>query len=251
MRFLYLLRFFIFILSLPLNSHTHGFTKNTLVTSDNLFIPIKNLVPTNNTANTVISYDTAKNVFYPQVIASTHTVNELFFIKLSVSDLDTTNYITCSIFQELYCVSKKPAQWISALQLSHGDILLCNNHKKVIVQKKQLLISFAPAYTLTIPQSHTFLVGTHKIIAHNMALLAPAGATLGAITTIALKFTIATIIQSIANIFFKPSLPSHKAKHLHLQQQKSSPDQATNTTKNQNAIPQKKHNVRGRLHRSS
>lgn len=68
-------------------------------------------------------------------------------------------------------------RWIAAHKLKVGDRLLCADNKIVTVSDMQVRHEKLKVYTLEIKNTHTFLVGNHKVVAHNM--LIPLGAAIG------------------------------------------------------------------------
>ncbi|MBI2344448.1 hypothetical protein HYV10_00040 [Candidatus Dependentiae bacterium] len=67
--------------------------------------------------------------------------------------------------------------WIAAHKLKVGDRLLCADNKIVTLSDVEVRHEKLKVYTLEIKNTHTFLVGNHKIVAHNM--LIPLGAAIG------------------------------------------------------------------------
>ncbi len=83
--------------------------------------------------------------------------------------------LDCAFAQLFYRVNDQT--WVPAYKVRAGDRLLCAQYESVEVAQVQLIEKPLDVYTLEIKNAHTFLVTSHKIVAHNMFL--PLGAFIG------------------------------------------------------------------------
>lgn len=90
------------------------------------------------------------------------------------SSIESPTPIVCTPTQKFYTPSTH--QWIAAHRLQPGDMLLCKNGLKRINAIEYHAAKLA-VYTLEIPVTHTFFVGWHGALTHNMVL--PAALSLG------------------------------------------------------------------------
>lgn len=82
---------------------------------------------------------------------------------------DTTDDdIVCTPMQEFYVPVLR--QWIPAYMLKPGDALLTKNMIAKPITYKKFVPESLRIYTLEIQESHTFFVGKHSILTHNIIL---------------------------------------------------------------------------------
>jgi len=154
---------------------SHGFAKNTLVVlADNSIIPIHQLVEIlkYNPALSIATYDEGLKSFTHSNILTTSLNKTSSHYTLSF-DNDEKNDITCTPSQQFYRVSDESCGWACALELKVGDALLCAGNKFVMLQEKYLSVAPLRTIILSIPETHTFLVGNHNVVAHNAVFVPP------------------------------------------------------------------------------
>src|SRR5262249_8092699 len=76
--------------------------------------------------------------------------------------------ITCTPTQEFYCSSKH--QWLPAYQLKVGDTVLCVNGNTQTVARITLIKDALQIFTLHVKHTHTFFVGMHSALTHNICI---------------------------------------------------------------------------------
>ena len=143
--------------------HPHGFIAGTLVHTQRGLVPIENCI--------VGDYVFGKQKLTAYPIFQTSSYSAKSFIKITVDD----ESIHASINQKLYVVSKDG--WISAGALEPSDQLLCRNGETVAIKEIEVIEATQKMHALSIETDHTFGVGKHAIIAHNIEPTTTAAAT--------------------------------------------------------------------------
>lgn len=115
---------------------------------------------------------------------------ELSFVSVGEKELET---IQCSPLQLFYRAVDQA--WVAAHELSVGDWLLCQNNNVVQLQAKQYVQDPILLYIIEVKKYHTFIVGRHKILTHNMFI--PLATTIG----MAIPFDIVFSAGSFGAIF--------------------------------------------------
>jgi len=173
----YILRLLVVVLSGICNSqslHTHGFGEGTLIRM---------------TADCWQHITTIANDFYDEPVEVTSykqcTGQSVRQQVKRGGESDTNCYftlgfdeykddITCTPTQEFYLPHTK--QWLAACDLKVGDVLLgsCEDHHMHDQHKVLKHIEFVKkplhVYSIELENVHTFRVGRHCIVTHNMAL---------------------------------------------------------------------------------
>ena len=90
------------------------------------------------------------------------------FLRLSFCDSCSNSDIVCTPSQPFYLHGKR--RWIQAGDLQVGDALRAKSGKAQTVTDIQFVPESIDVYTLCIKKNHTFFVGKHGILTHNMLL---------------------------------------------------------------------------------
>jgi hypothetical protein len=148
----------------------HGFGSNTLIHLVNGSQQTIHNVCLHALHNpiSVISYDMSKEcINRPIVIGKRSKAN--CYIQLSFDKQpDTANDVICTPTQEFYIPATN--QWVPAYLLKPGDALLTKNPSTKRITHKSFTPKDLKIYMLEIEQSHTFFVGKHAILTHNILL---------------------------------------------------------------------------------
>ncbi len=169
--------FYLFFLIFNHLTHPHGFGKDTLVCegSNKSFLQLEHLVDLvgRHKKVHVFSFDEKDHTWAKnKVVAAGHSSVRYYchlFFEQGQESLD------CAFAQLFYRVDDQT--WVPAYKVRAGDRLLCAQYASVEVAQVQLIEKPLDVYTLEIKNAHTFLVTSHKIVAHNMFL--PLGAFIG------------------------------------------------------------------------
>lgn len=171
-----LLVFFIVVHS---TTSGHGFGPNTLVQlSNKSHKTIHTLcLELLHNAVTVASCDIQNSCFSNQNIKTGKRSTTNCYIKLGFgTQFNVTDDIVCTPTQEFYVPAYH--QWLPAYMLNSGDALLTSNLTAQPVTIKEFVPKSLKIYMLEIEQTHTFFVGKHSILTHNIFL--PMAISLGA-----------------------------------------------------------------------
>ena len=166
----------ILFISFPFTIMSHGFGQQTLIHLDNNSaknihsICLDALRQKISVASHNISNSHPINKFITKVKQSTANC----YIKLGF-DFQESDDILCTPVQEFYLPTL--SKWIPAYMLKPGDALLTKNMTIKYLKHKKIVPSPLKIYMLEIDGSHTFFVGKHGILTHNIFL--PAAAYLG------------------------------------------------------------------------
>jgi len=154
---------------------SHDFEKSTpVVLADSSTMPIHQLMKSlkDNPALLIATYDEGLKSFTHSNILTASWSKTSSHYTLSF-DGNKKNDVTCAPSQRFYRVSDESSGWVCALELKVGDALLCAGNKFVMLQEKYLLITPLTTIILSIPETHTFLVGNHNVVAHNAVFVPP------------------------------------------------------------------------------
>jgi hypothetical protein len=142
------------------------------------------------------------------------------YMRIVIENCTTT--IVCTPIQEFYLATAQ--QWIPAYQLYVGDTLLCKFGTKAITRIEYIEES-TDVYMLEISDTHTFFVGWHGALTHNMGLPAAvglgfsipfgsaAGSTAGAFfgpVTVVIGAALGAAIGAFVSMIQNDSVPSYK-----------------------------------------
>lgn len=165
--FLQVLFAFFIIIQLPV--YGHGFGASTMVRTTGGGCRIeqicRSLLEEENFY--IASYDVHKNFLVKNQVKSAGESETNCYVRLGIDEwLDDD--VICTPTQEFYLPWIK--KWIPAYQLRVGDELLsackvCRPIKHIEFVKKPLAV-----YSIEVEYTHTFLVGRHSILTHNMLL---------------------------------------------------------------------------------
>lgn len=160
------------------NTHPHGFHADTTVHCENgrSLQPIEYIASKvkDGKRRSVVSYDVCAHKYIEKSVQMAGRSKIPYYCVLSVHGKQDERII-CSPIQRFYRLSDNA--WICAHELRNGDQLLCVRGGVVSVDEVQLIKEPLTVYTLQVKDTHTFLVGMHGIVAHNILL--PAVAVVG------------------------------------------------------------------------
>lgn len=132
-----------------------GFVIGTQVLTEQGLMPIEQCT----VGNQVVAYENQK-IYTQRVSYTTHFAAD-YFVQVLVDD----EYIYADIDQKFYVINK--GTWVNASQLQPSDTLLCINGKCVIESLK-LVCQPCQIHVLSVETKHTFCVGRHGIVVHNI-----------------------------------------------------------------------------------
>ena len=219
--------FLIFISTAYLSLLSHGFGTHTFVhMADNSIEEIGMLCRrVLDKKLAVISYDTATETFTNAPIKRCGTSTTHRYVQFCFDGSlarESTNRIICTPTQEFY--SPTSHSWVPAYQLQAGDALLCKQGIKIIADSAYVRQSLE-IYTLQIQNTHTFFVGYHGALTHNMVIPAAlglgfsipfgsaagsaAGSFFGPVTLVA-GAVLGSAIDAFVSMVQSDSVPSYK-----------------------------------------
>jgi hypothetical protein len=155
---------------LPL--YSHGFSVHTMVRTTGSWCRIeqicRSVVEEENVYLT--SYDIHRNFFTKNQVQSVGESDTNCYIRLGFDEWFDDD-IVCTPTQEFYLFETK--QWLPACQLKVGDKLLSAGTPlgggKTITHI-ELIKKHLKVYAIEVKETHTFLVGRHCIVTHNVLL---------------------------------------------------------------------------------
>lgn len=145
----------------------HGFDRNTYVrTSAQYMESIRQIVEQDST-QTILSYHCNNKQCHSRKILgrARSTTNCYLIINL---DNSPSPDIICSPLQPFYLPDKK--QWVPAHVLQVGDVLLSHCEGNIPIIQITFVEQQLDLYALKIECPHTFFVGRHAVLTHNMNL---------------------------------------------------------------------------------
>ncbi len=151
----------------------HGFSADTLIQlNDKSLSPIRTIyLATMYMHIPILSYNTIIQLQEKQYIKSTKQDKSCYCMHIGFnndSDDKQNSDIICTITQEFYI--PKIDQWIPAYKLIIGDELLTSNMTTKPITYIKFTSNFLPIYLFEVENSHTFFVGKHSILTHNIAM---------------------------------------------------------------------------------
>lgn len=150
--------------------HPHGFGNSTYVnTYDNHQQKIHLLCTRSlRTKTKVASYNTHSHKYSRHAIKRCGQSKTNCYIRLMFNNDHSSNDIICTPTQEFYCTQTN--EWIPAYQLHPGDELLSLGGKTQLATYVEPVKKPIVVYTIEVDHCHTFFVGRHNVLTHNMAL---------------------------------------------------------------------------------
>ena len=102
-----------------------------------------------------------------KILARARSTTNCYF-DISFDEGGFSSDITCSPFQQFYLPKKNC--WASAQQLQVGDVLLTEHEGNLTITHIKFFEYPLDLYALKIQCPHTFFVGRHSVLTHNMNL---------------------------------------------------------------------------------
>ena len=175
----------------------HGLGSNTLINvANNSQEPIYTICRhALRDAISVASYDINNPCVTNQRVKIGKKSETNCYIQLGFdSQFNITHDIICTPTQEFYTPTTN--MWVPAYQLRTGDVLLAKNGVTRSITCKKFVPESITIYMIEIETSHTFFIGKHSILTHNMFL--PIAINLGFIVPFG------TVATGAAGSFFGP-----------------------------------------------
>ena len=160
-------------------SYGHGFGPSTLVQLPNESQETIHTLCLQSLRNTiaVASCDIPNSCLSNQCIKIGKRSKTNCYIKLGFGkQFNVTDDIICTPTQEFYVPAYR--KWLPAYMLKPGDALLTYHLTVQPITFKEFVPKSHKVYMLEVEQTHTFFVGKHSILTHNMFL--PMAMSLGA-----------------------------------------------------------------------
>lgn len=167
------LLFFVFLFDSFL--YSHGFHPSTIIhcsnndevkTIEHIVLNVKK-----NKKSYVKSYAQDIDKYVEKSVQAARLAQISCYCIISLSENQHED-IVCSPMQNFYRISDDA--WISAQDLVVGDKLLCKNNSFVYVSAIRTMQESLVAYMIEVEETHTFLVGSHAVVAHNFIVPAVA-----------------------------------------------------------------------------
>lgn len=165
--FLRLVIFYSFVLGISL--HGHGFGANTLVRTSGGWWGIEQVCRQvcSNENRQISSYDLNLSSYIRCCVKSVGESETNCYFRLGFDEWFNDDVI-CTPTQEFYLSLTK--QWIPAYQLKIGDQLLSESRIYKLITHIEFVKKPLNVYSIEIEETHTFFVGRHSILTHNMLL---------------------------------------------------------------------------------
>lgn len=164
--------FLIVIFLYAMQLQGHGFGAEVFVSlngpHDQKFLPIKYL------CKEVLKRKTTLVTVNPITSASTKCLiksvgksiaRQIIYINVNNEEKED---VVCTPQQEFYLADR--AQWVPAYKLKKGDVLWAGVNKRKTITKITLINRSIKVYALHVDKPHTFFVGRHELLAHNLIL---------------------------------------------------------------------------------
>lgn len=148
---------------------SHGFDPSTLVKNDhNSWYPLEQIceLAAKNKKQSIASYDVDKKCWVSSHVASGGKSETNCYFALGLDG--GCNDIICTPTQEFYLALTN--KWVSAYELRQGDILLGQYNTLIPVTYVEFIKSKRAVCSIEVHDTHTFLVGHHAVLTHNMVL---------------------------------------------------------------------------------
>lgn len=149
--------------------YSHGFEGQTIVhVARDSAIPIKELCKQSlRRKKTVLSVDPISSCGKDRLITSVGKSISTCLIRINVEH-EKQNDIFCSPLQEFYVIDIK--QWVPAYKLNIGDRVWSRYNQQKTITSLLVLACPRKIYLLRVETTHTFFVGRHSLLTHNMLL---------------------------------------------------------------------------------
>jgi uncharacterized protein YneF (UPF0154 family) len=143
----------------------HGFGAQTMISlvPDAGYMPIEHMINfIHHKKHSLASYNADAREFVVSRLkaVSAHQVHQYCIITFC----SPAQEITCAPDQQFYNNSEI---WVAAYNLKPGDVLLCDDNACCKVASIRLLNESMKVYSIEVQDSHTFLVGTQRLVTHN------------------------------------------------------------------------------------
>ncbi|HRN77977.1 MAG TPA: Hint domain-containing protein [Candidatus Dependentiae bacterium] len=148
---------------------SHGFDPSTLVKNDhNSWYPLEQIceLAAKNKKQSIASYDVDKKCWVSSHVASGGKSETNCYFALGLDG--GCNDIICTPTQEFYLALTN--KWVSAYELRQGDILLGQYNTLIPVTYVEFIKNKRAVCSIEVQNTHTFLVGQHAVLTHNMVL---------------------------------------------------------------------------------
>ena len=154
-------------------AYGHGFSADTLVQLDDGSLQTIHIVCLRSLHNkiSVSSYNIDASCKTNQLVKVGRRSKSNCYVRLGFDfgfNDSMRNDIVCTPMQEFYMPATH--KWVHAYTLKVGDALLTKDNSAKPITYIQFVQKSLTIYTLEIKKSHTFFVGNHSILTHNMLL---------------------------------------------------------------------------------
>jgi len=179
--------------------HGHGFSSDTLVQLNDRSWQTIHTICLRSLHNkiSVSSYNIDTSCKTNQLVKSGRRSQSNCYMRLGFDfgfNDSTLDDIVCTPMQEFYM--PETGKWAHAYTLQAGDTLLTKDNVKKPITYVQFVPKPLNIYTIEIKNSHTFFVGKHSILTHNMIL--PIAFSIG------LSLPFGSVAGGAAGSFFGP-----------------------------------------------
>lgn len=220
--------FFLYSLIYCNTLYTHGFGKDVFITLSNHYHQsIDNFCHSKiarNKSSSMAMYNEKTKELYPKRIKAVAKSKTNCYFKIGFDRNSSYADIICTPTQEFYSISKN--QWIPAYQLQLHDELFGIHNKSVPITYIEFVNEPTRVFMLEVKETHTFFVGKHSILTHNMILplhmsiSIPFGGVSGGIAdscfgpiTCATGIIAGSIVGTIFKLFTADHIPQYKLPH--------------------------------------
>jgi len=206
----------------------HGFGHNTLISlANHYYQTIDNLsayAQANNSYPSVLSYNEKIKKHTTHKVKSVATGTANCYCAIGFDKQSTCPDIICTPDQEFYLAIEQ--LWVPAYQLHTNDALLTKDNLSIPITHIEFIHKPIDVFILEITKTHTFFVGKHAILTHNIIL--PLGISMGIPFGCATGGTIGsffgpitctvgviagTLIGAIITVFNDNTIPTYKLPH--------------------------------------
>jgi hypothetical protein len=149
-------------------TRTHGFDPDTLVKNGaGSWHPLAQVCEftAKNKKQNLASYDVNKKCWVNSRVVSGGKSETNCYLSIGLNGKH--NDVICTPTQEFYLVT---GGWIQAYQLRIGDVLLGQYNTLVVVSHIEFVKKKRAVCSIEVKNTHTFMVGQHAVLTHNMVL---------------------------------------------------------------------------------